>query len=144
MSYDLYLEAPYMVEDSREEIQDAVDTFNRYSDLASEFDLEADVAFARGSYTITVYQGSDEDQRPIIEFDESLNAFDEWVTLLTECEDEDDLLAEIDRAADELVAITERRAFTLFARTHPVTPSDDDAYEPGSAKRTDYREKANA
>jgi hypothetical protein len=147
MSYDLWLEAPYMVEESREEIQDAVDTFNRYSDLASEFDLEADVTFPRGTYTITVYQGQDEDQRAIIEFDESLNAFDEWVTLLS-AGDWDDVTAELDRAADEHSEHVARRAFLAFARastTHPVFRGNDDAaYDAGDPKRSTYREKANA
>jgi hypothetical protein len=147
MSYDLWLEAPYMVEESREEIQDAVDTFNRYSDLASEFDLEADLAFARDTYTITVFQGSDENQRPVIEFDESLNAFDEWVTLLAGC-GMHDALAEIDRAADEHSEYVACRAFVAFARAgtaHPVfCGNDDDAYDAGDPKRSTYREKANA
>ncbi|MET4703069.1 hypothetical protein [Frigoribacterium sp. UYMn621] len=144
MSYDAWLEGPYQAEESREEIQDAVDTFNKYSDLVTEFDLEADLTFTRGTYTITVYQGQDEDQRAIIEFDESLNTFDEWVTLLGE-QDWDDVTAELDRAADEHSEHVARRAFNAMKNYLVAsTRYDDEAYEPGSAKRTDYREKATA
>jgi hypothetical protein len=136
VSYDTWLESPYQTEESREDIEDAISGFNRSND----YDLYAEATFTRSTYTIEVFdEGRDDGSWPVAEFDESLNGFDEWVSMLGRL-DHEDALAEIDRSREDLSEERAAKAFRAFqasTRLHAGT-LDNEAYEPGSPKRSDY------